>query len=226
MIEEKNILEKLSIALKNIRVIFDQNSFDNKLKQLEKEIAKDGFWENNQKAQNALKEKNFVEKIINEFQKLKNSHNDLNDFIYTLEEEYDDELCLELKTNLKSLRKNIKSLEANCYLSNEMDKLDCYLEVHAGAGGTESQDWADMIRRMYLKWSEKSGRSCILISESKGDEAGIKSSTIRISGLNSFGYLKNESGVHRLVRISPFDSNKEDTLVLLVFGFILWSMIK
>ena len=89
-----------------------------------------------------------------------------------------------------------------------MDKLDCYLEVHAGAGGTESQDWADMIRRMYLKWSEKVGRSCILISESKGDEAGIKSSTIRISGLNSFGYLKNESGVHRMVRISPFDSNK------------------
>ena len=93
-------------------------------------------------------------------------------------------------------------------MSGDADKFDCYLEVHAGAGGTESQDWADMIRKMYLKWSEKTDRSCELISESKGEEAGIKSSTIKIGGLNSFGYLKNESGVHRLVRISPFDSNQ------------------
>ena len=114
----------------------------------------------------------------------------------------------ELKKTLKKLSQSIKSLEANCYLSGDADKFDCYLEVHAGAGGTESQDWADMIRKMYLKWSEKTDRSCELISESKGEEAGIKSSTIKISGLNSFGYLKNESGVHRLVRISPFDSNQ------------------
>ncbi len=134
--------------------------------------------------------------------------NDLKYFLQSLEKEFDEELHLELKRNLKSLEKNIKSLEANCYLSSESDKFDCFLEVHAGAGGTESQDWADMIRRMYLKWSEKNGRMCTLISESRGEEAGIKSSTIKISGLNSFGYLKNESGVHRLVRISPFDSNQ------------------
>ena len=117
-------------------------------------------------------------------------------------------MYIELKQSLKELSKNIKSLEANCYLSGDADKLDCYLEVHAGAGGTESQDWADMIRKMYLKWSEKTSRSYELISESKGEEAGIKSSTIKIIGLNSFGYLKSESGVHRLVRISPFDSNQ------------------
>jgi peptide chain release factor 2 len=125
-----------------------------------------------------------------------------------LEKEFDDDLYSELKKTLKILSQSIKSLEANCYLSGDADKFDCYLEVHAGAGGTESQDWADMIRKMYLKWSEKTDRSCELISESKGEEAGIKSSTIKISGLNSFGYLKNESGVHRLVRISPFDSNQ------------------
>jgi len=125
-----------------------------------------------------------------------------------LEKEFDDDLYSELKKTLKKLSQSIKSLEANCYLSGDADKFDCYLEVHAGAGGTESQDWADMIRKMYLKWSEKTDRSCELISESKGEEAGIKSSTIKISGLNSFGYLKNESGVHRLVRISPFDSNQ------------------
>ena len=125
-----------------------------------------------------------------------------------MEKEFDDDLYSELKKTLKILSQSIKSLEANCYLSGDADKFDCYLEVHAGAGGTESQDWADMIRKMYLKWSEKTHRSCELISESKGEEAGIKSSTIKISGLNSFGYLKNESGVHRLVRISPFDSNQ------------------
>ena len=125
-----------------------------------------------------------------------------------MEKEFDDDLYSELKKTLKKLSQSIKSLEANCYLSGDADKFDCYLEVHAGAGGTESQDWADMIRKMYLKWSEKTDRSCELINESKGEEAGIKSSTIKISGLNSFGYLKNESGVHRLVRISPFDSNQ------------------
>ena len=181
-------------------------------------ISKDDFWNDNQKAQGILKEKNFVEKIINEH--FKQCFNDLNDFANSLEKEYDEELYIELKSSLKSLKKNIKSLEANCYLSNESDKFDCFLEVHAGAGGTESQDWADMIRRMYLKWSEKSGRSYILISESKGEEAGIKSSTIKISGVNSFGYLR-ESGVHRLVRISPFDLIKEDILVSQVYGFIL-----
>ncbi len=91
-------------------------------------------------------------------------------------------------------------------MSNENDRLDCFLEIHAGAGGTESQDWAEMLRRMYTKWTTNKGYKIQLISEHKGDEAGIKSSTIKISGEFIFGYLKNESGIHRLVRISPFDS--------------------
>ena len=91
-------------------------------------------------------------------------------------------------------------------MSNEADSLDCYIEIHAGAGGTESQDWADMLRRMYLKWSDKKEFRFSLISEHKGDEAGIKSSTIKIQGDYVFGWLKKESGIHRLVRISPFDS--------------------
>ena len=91
-------------------------------------------------------------------------------------------------------------------MSNENDRLDCFLEIHAGAGGTESQDWAEMLRRMYIKWSSNKGYKFQLISEHKGEEAGIKSSTIKISGEYIFGYLKNESGIHRLVRISPFDS--------------------
>ena len=91
-------------------------------------------------------------------------------------------------------------------MSNEADSFDCYIEIHAGAGGTESQDWADMLRRMYLKWSDNKKFKSNLISEHKGDEAGIKSSTIKIEGDYVFGWLKKESGIHRLVRISPFDS--------------------
>ena len=100
----------------------------------------------------------------------------------------------------------VKQIEIRCFLSNENDTLDSYLEFHAGAGGTESQDWADMLRRMYMKWANKKNCKIEIISEHKGDEAGIKSSIIKISGDFINGLLKNESGIHRLVRISPFDS--------------------
>ena len=104
-------------------------------------------------------------------------------------------------------------------MSGENDHLNIYLEIHAGAGGTESQDWADMLRRMYLKWFDKKKFRYEIISEHKGEEAGIKSSTIRVNGNFLYGLLKSESGVHRLVRISPFDSGAEDTQALLVFGY-------
>ena len=218
MLKEKNTLSKLDNSLKNIQGIFDQNSLEEKLKVLEAKSIEENFWDDNQKAQEILK-KNTIEKIVTEFKNQNQIYNDLKEFIVSLGKDFDEELYSELK---KSLRiQKIKSLEVNCYLSGDADKFDCYLEVHAGAGGTESQDWADMIRKMYLKWSEKTDRSCELISESKGEEAGIKSSTIKICGLNSFGYLKNESGVHRLVRISPFDSNQRRHTSLQVFGFIL-----
>ena len=112
----------------------------------------------------------------------------------------------EIIENVKELRKLVKKNEINCFLSNEVDSFDCYIEIHAGAGGTESQDWADMLRRMYLKWSDNKKFRSNIISEHKGDEAGIKSSTIKIEGNYVFGWLKKESGIHRLVRISPFDS--------------------
>ena len=107
---------------------------------------------------------------------------------------------------IDSLFKTIKEAEINCFLSGENDNFNIYLEIHAGAGGTESQDWADILRRMYLKWFDKKNFQYEIISEHKGDEAGIKSSTIKIEGDYVFGWLKKESGIHRLVRISPFDS--------------------
>ena len=107
---------------------------------------------------------------------------------------------------IEQLLKKIKENEINCFLSGENDDLNIYLEIHAGAGGTESQDWADMLRRMYLKWFDKKKFRYEIISEHKGDEAGIKSSTLKVNGDYLYGLMKAESGVHRLVRISPFDS--------------------
>ena len=112
----------------------------------------------------------------------------------------------EVLENIKNLRVLTKKNETKCFLSNESDSLDCYIEIHAGAGGTESQDWAEMLRIMYLKWAIIKDFKSQLINEHKGEGAGIKSSTIKIEGGYAYGWLKSESGIHRLVRISPFDS--------------------
>ena len=121
-------------------------------------------------------------------------------------EEKNQNIQNEIIENIKELKSLVKKNEIRCFLSNEADSLNCYIEIHAGAGGTESQDWAEMLRRMYLKWSDNKKFKSLIISEHKGDEAGIKSSTIKIEGDYVFGWLKKESGIHRLVRISPFDS--------------------
>tara|TARA_Y100001970_G_scaffold56852_1_gene71939 strand:+ start:5898 stop:6755 length:858 start_codon:yes stop_codon:yes gene_type:complete len=121
-------------------------------------------------------------------------------------EENNTQIIQDTINNFKKLKVKVKKNEVNCFLSDENDSLDAYLEIHAGAGGTESQDWADMLRRMYMKWSVNKDYKVDLISEHKGDEAGIKSSTIKISGEYTYGFIKSESGIHRLVRISPFDS--------------------
>ena len=127
--------------------------------------------------------------------------------IYLLaKDENDNQILKETLNKFKTLKHEVKKLEIKCFLSNENDILDAYLEFHAGAGGTESQDWAQMLRRMYMKWASNKGYTSELISEHQGDEAGIKSSVIKISGDYIYGFLKSESGIHRLVRISPFDS--------------------
>ncbi len=132
--------------------------------------------------------------------------NEINELYDLALEENNQSIIKETEKNILELHKNIKKNEIKCFLSNEADSLDAYLEIHAGAGGTESQDWAEMIRRMYMKWASNKDNKCELISEHKGDEAGIKSSTLKIKGSYVYGFLKYESGIHRLVRISPFDS--------------------
>lgn len=123
------------------------------------------------------------------------------------EAEGDDSVVREAEAALRVLRDQAGNAELQTLLSGEADANDCYLEVHAGAGGTEAQDWAQMLLRMYTRWAEQRGYKVEWIEESLGEEAGIKSTTVKISGLNAYGWLKTESGVHRLVRISPYDSN-------------------
>ena len=132
----------------------------------------------------------------------------IKDLIELNAKDNDDNLSKDLTINLENLELRIKEMELLCFLSKKNDELDVYVEIHAGAGGTESQDWAEMLRNMYIKWAEKKSFSYSLISETKGEEAGFKSSTIKIEGKYAYGFLRYESGVHRLVRISPFDSSK------------------
>ncbi len=164
------------------------------------------FWQDKTNSKKIIKEKKLFEDLINSFENSQKKLNDFNDLYHLACEENNLNIQNEILDSLKQLKASTKSNEVKCFLSNETDPLDCYIEIHAGAGGTESQDWANMLRRMYLKWSDSKNFKSDLISEHKGDEAGIKSSTIKIQGDYVFGWLKKESGIHRLVRISPFDS--------------------
>ena len=132
--------------------------------------------------------------------------NNLKDLYNLAYQEKDEETLQDCNKKIVQFLEDIKKIEINCFLSSENDDYDIYLEIHAGAGGTESQDWADMLRRMYMRWFDKKKFKYEIISEHKGEEAGIKSSTIKVAGNYLYGLMKSESGVHRLVRISPFDS--------------------
>ena len=164
------------------------------------------FWQDKANSQKIVKEKKLFENLINSFNQSNSQLKDLDELYQLALEENNIDIQKEVSQNILNLRANVKTNEIKCFLSNETDSLDVYIEIHAGAGGTESQDWADMLRRMYLKWSDLRNFKYFIVSEHRGEEAGIKSTTIKIEGDYVFGWLKKESGIHRLVRISPFDS--------------------
>ncbi len=164
------------------------------------------FWKDKINSKKIVKEKKLFEDLINSLNESILKLKELDEYRQLAIEENNQDVKNEVFENVKNLKNIVRKNEIKCFLSNEADSLDCYIEIHAGAGGTESQDWADMLRRMYLRWSDNKKFQTNLISEHKGDEAGIKSSTIKIEGDYVFGLLKRESGIHRLVRISPFDS--------------------
>ena len=169
-------------------------------------MLKADFWQSKSNSQKVVKEKKLYEDLINSYDQSIIKLQDLSDLYELAIEENNTSIQKEVIKNIKELKNIVKKNEIKCFLSDEADSLDCYVEIHAGAGGTESQDWADMLRKMYIKWSENKNFKFQIVSEHKGDEAGIKSSTMKIVGDYSFGWLKKESGIHRLVRISPFDS--------------------
>ena len=169
-------------------------------------MLENNFWQNKPNSQKIIKEKKLYEELINSYNNSVKSLIDLSELYDLALEEKNKSIIIEVLESIKNLKELTKKNEIKCFLSNDTDSLNSYVEIHAGAGGTESQDWAEMLRRMYLKWSAIKGFKSQLISEHKGDEAGIKSSTIKIEGDYVFGWLKSESGIHRLVRISPFDS--------------------
>ena len=154
-----------------------------------------------------MSERNHLETAVKNYQNIESSLSDAIELISLGEEENDTAIIADAEASLQSLLGEVKQQELNALLSGEADHNDCFLEVHAGAGGTEAQDWAEMLLRMYMRWVEKHDYKVEYLEESEGDEAGLKSATIKISGFNAYGWLKTESGVHRLVRISPFDAN-------------------
>jgi len=186
--------------------IFEKNKIKEKIQTFNKQIVQENFWKEKLSAQKILKEKKFLENIFDDFNSTINELENLEQLLELATKENDIAVTKDCEKKINLLLNQIKKTEVSCFLSGENDHLDTYLEIHAGAGGTESQDWAQMLRRMYSKWIEKKKSKFEIISEHKGDGAGIKSSTLKVSGPYMYGWLKSESGVHRLVRISPFDS--------------------
>lgn len=185
---------------------FDIANLQKELKELEDITNLPDFWQNPEKSTPILTKMKGIQNRLDRYNKIESellNIENLNDLLIL---EYDEELSEELISNTKNLEKEIDKLEIQTLLSGKYDKNNAILTLHPGAGGTESQDWAEMLYRMYSKWSSSNGYSVKELDYLEGDEAGIKSVTFLVSGENAYGYLKGEMGVHRLVRISPFDS--------------------
>ena len=166
-----------------------------------------GFWDDQQGAQVVINEGNGLKAIVNEYKELVDTHENLDMTLELLREEPDEELQEELGNELAEFQQKMGDFELQLLLSGPYDHNNAILELHPGAGGTESQDWGSMLLRMYTRWAEKRGFKVETVDYLPGDEAGIKSVTLSIKGHNAYGYLQAEKGVHRLVRISPFDSS-------------------
>lgn len=175
---------------------------------LKKETESEEFWNDQSKAQGTLKTISKIENWTDDFQNAEKQYNNLVEFVELAEEEEDASFLDEILNELETFESSIADLEFKSMLSGKDDDKNCIMTIHSGAGGTEAQDWAEMLFRMYLRWGEQNNFKMHLIDMLDGDSAGIKSATIEITGDFAYGYAKAEIGVHRLVRISPFDSNK------------------
>ena len=188
-------------------VIFDSGSLKKQLINLKAQSEVEGFWSDNEKARKVMVEISEIEQNIGLISDFENKIKEVNDYFLLASEENDQAIVSECHETLNKIINDLEKLEFQLQFDGEADSSSCYLEIHAGAGGTESQDWAQMLQRMYMRWAERKKFKFEIMYESHGEEAGIKSCTALVEGKYAFGYLKKESGIHRLVRISPFDSN-------------------
>lgn len=186
---------------------FDIKGAKIKIEEIEKEISKEGFWNDQEKSEKLFKLLKQLKDKLNLYEKLESDYEDLIVLIEMGLEEYDEEIEKELKEAIPMFIKSYEQLKISTLLSGEYDKNNAILTLHSGAGGTEACDWVSMLFRMYNRWADEKGYKTEILDILEGEEAGIKSITIQISGENAYGYLKSEKGVHRLVRISPFDSS-------------------
>ncbi|WP_170438949.1 peptide chain release factor 2 [Ruegeria arenilitoris] len=204
--EIQNIVAEIQKSLELLAQRMDYETAPHRLEEFNARVEDPNLWDNPENAQKLMRERQVLVDAIETYESIKTDLNDNIELIELGEMEGDEEVVKDAEEALKKLRDKAAEKELEALLDGEADANDTFLEINAGAGGTESCDWASMLARMYVRWAEKKGYKVELQSETPGEEAGIKSAAYKISGHNAYGWLKSESGVHRLVRISPYDS--------------------
>ena len=206
LLELKEKLYELKHRFEDVKLSLDPSTLERELEEIDKAMASANFWSDPERAKNLTQRRKWLEENISTLKEIEKTLRDVEEFIEITSEEELDSLQV-IKEELQTLEKLIEAMEIKVFLSAEMDEKNAYLTVQAGAGGTEACDWAEMLLRMYRRWAESKGYDIEIIDYQPDDVAGIKSATMLIKGPYAYGYLKGESGVHRLVRISPFDAN-------------------
>ncbi|WP_411843504.1 peptide chain release factor 2 [Salinicoccus sp. HZC-1] len=205
--EIKNFVADMHGKLDDFRGSLDLEEKETQIKEYEERMADPDFWNDQEEAQKVIDSNNHIKKIVEGFREIESAVEDIELSHELLKEENDEDMREMIEENVRETRKKINAFELNILLDDEHDELSALLELHPGAGGTESQDWAEMLLRMYQRYAESQGWKVATLDYQSGDEAGVKSVTLSIRGVNAYGMLKAEKGVHRLVRISPFDSS-------------------
>ncbi len=190
----------------NLGGIFDLDSLREEVKEIEQKTQDPAFWENKEKARSLMSRLSFIKKKLDSFENLERDFQEIKELVSLAEE--DPEIQEELTKEIKAFEKRLREAELEALFTEEEDRGNAILSIHPGAGGTESQDWAQMLFRMYMRWVEKKGFKVKVLDLQPGEEAGIKDATILVEGPYAYGYLKAERGIHRLVRISPFDATR------------------
>ncbi|MFB4164568.1 peptide chain release factor 2 [Alteribacillus sp. JSM 102045] len=207
MSDIRNNLSSMAKRLADFRGSLDLSEKEERIAELEEKMTEPDFWDNPDESKKVIDESNVLKDTVNGYKELSTMYDDLEVSYELVKEEDDEDLKKELENGVTELNQKLNDFELQMLLSEPYDKNNAILELHPGAGGTESQDWAEMLLRMYKRWAEQKGFSVETLDYLAGDEAGVKSVTLLIKGHNAYGYLKAEKGVHRLVRISPFDSS-------------------